>query len=540
MIVALAGGVGAARMLRGIQAVVPPETVTAIVNTGDDIVLHGLHVSPDLDTVTYTLAGAINHETGWGLVGETWAAMDALERYHGQTWFRLGDRDLATHLYRTQRLAEGASLSEVTAEIAAAWGLGLRLLPMSDDRVETRVTVAGEEIGFQEYFVGRQHSVPVAAVRFDGAEAARPGPGVLDALAEAERVVICPSTRSCRSGPSWPCPASGDRWSPAATTWWPCRPSWPAPPSRARPTACSPSWATRRRWSAWPASTPPGGHARDRRGRRRPGRRGGGGGHALRGHPHDHVGAGRAAARRWCWPREPIPERGPIRRHPGRRHPRGPPGDDLAELIAAEPNLLDGDVVVVTQKIVSKAEGRLVPVDPTDPLGHKALVEEEAVRMLRRRGDLIISETNHGFVCANAGVDLSNVDDGWAALLPDDSDRSARRIRDGLRARARGRGRRDRLRHLRAGVAQGPHRRRHRLRRHGRHRRPARHPDALGRMLQVTEVAVADELAAAAELVMGKSSGIPVAVVRGVDPTWLRDGAVRDELVRPPAEDLFR
>ena len=141
----------------GLVQVTPPAEITVIVNTGDDVVLHGLHISPDLDTVTYTLAGAINPETGWGLAGESWQAMDALQRYGdvrplasnaGATWFRLGDRDLATHLYRTHRLDEGASLSGVTAEIASAWGLGLRILPMSDDRVETRVVVAGEgEVG---------------------------------------------------------------------------------------------------------------------------------------------------------------------------------------------------------------------------------------------------------------------------------------------------------------------------------------------------------------------------------------------------------
>lgn len=205
MIVALAGGVGAARMLRGILAVVPPEQVTAVVNTGDDIVLHGLHVSPDLDTVTYTLANAINPETGWGLVEESWQAMAALERYGGQTWFRLGDKDLATHMFRTQRLGEGATLSQVTAEITAAWDLGLRVLPMSDDRVETRVTVgrpAGStEIGFQDYFVGHQHSVPVESVRFAGAETATPAPGVLEAIEHAERVVICPSNPIVSIGP---------------------------------------------------------------------------------------------------------------------------------------------------------------------------------------------------------------------------------------------------------------------------------------------------------------------------------------------------
>ncbi len=194
VIAALAGGVGAARFLRGLLGVVPPADVTAIVNTGDDLVLHGLHVSPDLDTVTYTLAGAINPDLGWGLAGETWAAMTALERYRGQTWFRLGDRDLATHLYRTQRLAEGAALSTVTAEIASAWGLHLRVLPVTDDELTTRVTVAGEgEIGFQEYFVGRHHDVSIEGVRFEGADRARPGPGVLAAIEDAGTVVICPS-----------------------------------------------------------------------------------------------------------------------------------------------------------------------------------------------------------------------------------------------------------------------------------------------------------------------------------------------------------
>jgi coenzyme F420-0:L-glutamate ligase/coenzyme F420-1:gamma-L-glutamate ligase len=216
-------------------------------------------------------------------------------------------------------------------------------------------------------------------------------------------------------------------------------------------------------------------------------------------------------------------------------------GDVVADACAAPPNgpLADGDVLVVTQKIVSKAEGRLVPVDPDDPLSHKAVVEEEAVRILRRRGDLVITETKHGFVCANSGVDLSNVQRGEAALLPIDSDRSARRIRDGVRARLGvevgvivsdtfGRTWRRGLTDVAIGVAgvagvvdlRGA-------------------PDALGRVMQVTEVAVADELASAAELVMGKSSGIPVAVVRGVDPEWLRDADI-GELVRPPQEDLFR
>jgi LPPG:FO 2-phospho-L-lactate transferase len=207
VLTALAGGVGAARMLRGLAAVVTPSEITAVVNTADDVILHGLHVSPDLDTVVYTLGGANDEERGWGLAGETWTTMEALERYGGETWFRLGDHDLATHLYRTQRLAEQATLSEVTAEIAAVWGVAVKVLPMSDERIETRITVAGprdgtsEEIGFQEWFVGRVHGVAVEAVRFEGADESEPAAGVLAAIAAAERVVICPSNPIVSIGP---------------------------------------------------------------------------------------------------------------------------------------------------------------------------------------------------------------------------------------------------------------------------------------------------------------------------------------------------
>lgn len=192
---ALCGGVGAARFLRGLVDVVDPRRVVAVVNTGDDAVLHGLHVSPDLDTVTYTLAGAISRDRGWGLEGETWAAMEALGRYPSAlSWFGLGDRDLATHLFRTQRLREGASLSTVTAEIAVAWDVAVRVLPVTDDRVETLMDVEDEgEIGFQDYFVRRAHAVAVRGVRFRGAGTARPAPGVLDAVETAGAVVICPS-----------------------------------------------------------------------------------------------------------------------------------------------------------------------------------------------------------------------------------------------------------------------------------------------------------------------------------------------------------
>jgi LPPG:FO 2-phospho-L-lactate transferase len=174
-----------------------------VVNTGDDLVLHGLHVSPDIDTVTYTLAGLDDKEQGWGVTGESWTVMGELDALGGEAWFRLGDRDLATHLYRTQRLAEGAPLSQVTAELATRRGVAVRLLPMSDDPVRTRLTLdeTGEEVAFQDYFVRLRHDVAVRAVRFDGAAAARPGPGVLEALSSAEGVVVCPSNPLVSIGP---------------------------------------------------------------------------------------------------------------------------------------------------------------------------------------------------------------------------------------------------------------------------------------------------------------------------------------------------
>lgn len=225
MVVVLAGGVGAARFLVGLVQVEDPHQITAVVNTGDDLVLHGLHISPDIDTVTYTLAGLSDETRGWGLAGESWTVMEELEALGGEAWFRLGDRDLATHLFRSQRLGEGGTLSQVTTELARARGVDVRVLPMSDDPVRTMITLAengaspatvpgaetrpaggangtaGVEISFQQYFVGLRHAVAVQAVRFDGAEQARPAPGVLAALADAETVVICPSNPVVSIGP---------------------------------------------------------------------------------------------------------------------------------------------------------------------------------------------------------------------------------------------------------------------------------------------------------------------------------------------------
>ncbi|MGH9184193.1 MAG: 2-phospho-L-lactate transferase [Acidimicrobiales bacterium] len=221
MITVLAGGVGAARYLSGLVQVVPPAEVVAVVNTGDDLTLHGLRICPDLDTLTYTLAGAADPAAGWGLAGESWQVMGALERFTpvappgseaGATWFRLGDADLATHLYRSARLAEGADLATVTEEVAAAWGVAVRLLPMTCDPVQTRLTVPGEgEIAFQDYFVRRRHSVAVVAVRVEGVDGARPGPGVLGALDGADRVVIAPSNPVLSIAPILEVPGIGER-----------------------------------------------------------------------------------------------------------------------------------------------------------------------------------------------------------------------------------------------------------------------------------------------------------------------------------------
>jgi LPPG:FO 2-phospho-L-lactate transferase len=212
MICVLSGGVGAARFLRGLVREVDPRSIHAIVNTGDDTSLHGLHISPDLDTITYTLAGAIDPERQWGLRDESWNMLEALRRYEdlrppastaASTWFGLGDRDMATHLYRSTRLSEGATLSEVTGEIARAWGVDIEIVPMSDDRVATSVDVeidgAVQRISFQEYFVQKRHSVPVRKVEFVGADTALPRG--LDTIASSDTVIIAPSNPIVSIGP---------------------------------------------------------------------------------------------------------------------------------------------------------------------------------------------------------------------------------------------------------------------------------------------------------------------------------------------------
>jgi LPPG:FO 2-phospho-L-lactate transferase len=193
VITVLSGGVGAARLLRALADVHDPSDTTAIVNVGDDVVLHGLTICPDLDTITYTLAGLNNDELGWGLNGETWRVMEELDALGGEAWFRLGDRDLATHLYRTQRLHDGATKTQVTAELATRHGVRVTLLPVTDDPLSTEFLTDEGRLSFQEYFVHRHHDVEVRSIAFVGAEDARPTDEVMTALAEASRVVIAPS-----------------------------------------------------------------------------------------------------------------------------------------------------------------------------------------------------------------------------------------------------------------------------------------------------------------------------------------------------------
>ena len=197
MICVLSGGVGAAKFLRGLRGSNLDQQIVAIVNTGDDDRFHSLAVSPDIDTVTYTLAGLSNDSLGWGVKDETFVAMQELTTLGGESWFSLGDRDLATHLYRTDRLNEKATLSEVTAEIASKRNVGIEILPMSNDPVRTRILLCSggttREVSFQEYFVKQRHQERILEVNYRGAETATAAPRVLDSIAEAEVIIIAPS-----------------------------------------------------------------------------------------------------------------------------------------------------------------------------------------------------------------------------------------------------------------------------------------------------------------------------------------------------------
>ena len=200
-IAALAGGTGAAKLLRGLAACTDPGNLTVIGNTGDDAEIWGLHVSPDLDSVMYALAGVLDTKRGWGRADETFHCLAAMASFGAPTWFGLGDRDLATHIARTQALAAGRSLSEITATLARALGVSARLLPMSDERVRTIIRTPEGTLAFQEYFVREKAMVEVVGVEYDGAAEARPAPGVREAIAEADIVVVCPSNPITSIGP---------------------------------------------------------------------------------------------------------------------------------------------------------------------------------------------------------------------------------------------------------------------------------------------------------------------------------------------------
>jgi len=201
MIVVLTGGTGGAKLIEGLAAEIAPVELTIICNTGDDCVFHGLNISPDIDTITYTLAGLSDNEKGWGIKDDTFVALEQLRRLGNDAWFNLGDKDLATHITRTRLLREGRTLSEVTDHLRRMLGVRSTILPMSDDRIETRVTTPQGEISFQEFFVKERWARDVSAVRFAGAENSQPAPGVLAAILHAEAIIVCPSNPITSIGP---------------------------------------------------------------------------------------------------------------------------------------------------------------------------------------------------------------------------------------------------------------------------------------------------------------------------------------------------
>ena len=541
MIVALAGGVGAARFLRGLVRVVDPTTVTVVVNTADDDRFHGLAVSPDLDTVTYTLAGAEHPEQGWGLAGESFRVMDALDRYGEATWFRLGDRDLATHLYRTRRLEEGATLTEVTAEIADRVGRAVPGCSRCRTTGSRPASRSGGPTAPPRCSRCRSGSCASAPRRrswrcaFAGADAARPGPDVLDAIDAADTILVCPSNPVISIGPILAVPGIRDALVARRDRVVGVSPIIAGAPVKGPadrlmdPLGIEVSCVGVARAYAEFCGTlviDTNDAARARRGR---GGRAAGGGRRHADARRPRRGRARAAhARRrglMAGTAHPARSGASARSGPAPRSARSSSTPRRAQ----DTPLLDGDCLVVTQKIVSKAEGRLVPLDHADFAARAELIASETVRVLRRRDELVITETRHGFVCANAGIDLSNVDEGYAALLPVDSDRSAHRIRNAIRAAAGvdGRRRSSPTRSAARGATGSPTSR-SAWPASPRSSTCAAAPTTAARSCASPRSRSRDEIASAAELVMGKASGIPVAIVRGLDPEWFGDGSYRD------------
>jgi LPPG:FO 2-phospho-L-lactate transferase len=201
MLTVLTGGTGGAKLVQGLGHEIDPEALVIVCNTGDDFVLHGLNISPDLDTIAYTLAGVADTAKGWGINEDTFVTLEWLEKYGGEGWFKLGDRDLATHITRTRLLRDGLTLAQATERIAKSLGVRAALLPMSNEKVETRIQTPAEEISFQEYFVKHRWSVEVSGVAYAGAETSRPAPGVIEAIRDASGVIVCPSNPVTSIGP---------------------------------------------------------------------------------------------------------------------------------------------------------------------------------------------------------------------------------------------------------------------------------------------------------------------------------------------------
>ena len=525
--------------------------------------MHGLRVCPDLDTCMYTLGGGVDPERGWGHRDETWHAKEELARYGVQPdWFQLGDRDLATHLVRTQMLHAGYPLSQITTALCDRWQPGARLLPASDDRCETHVVITDpaddshRAIHFQEWWVRYRAQVPTHSFAFVGAEKASATTEAVAAIADADVILLAPSNPVVSVGAILAVPGIRGALRSAAAPVVGYSPIIGGKPLRGMADECltvigveSTAEAVGRHYGArratgildcWlvhegdrgrhrggrgaldtAADDRPEGDGRD--GQRRAGPCGRGGVTAGSMRPGEH---GTASAI------EILPVTG---------LPEFRPGDDLsAALAAAAPWLRDGDVVVVTSKVVSKCEGRLVPApqDPEerDPLRRK-LVDDEAVRVLARKGRTLITENRLGLVQAAAGVDGSNVGRDELALLPVDPDASAAALRAGLRERlgvdvavvitdTMGRAWRNGQIDAAVGAAGLAVL-------HGYAGAVDRH----GNELLVTEVAIADEIAAAADLVKGKLTAIPVAVVRGL--AVADDGTTARQLVRPGDDDLF-
>ena len=552
-IVVLAGGIGGARFLLGVRAWAGQSgsEVTAVVNVGDDVTLHGLRICPDLDSVMYTLGGGSDPERGWGRANETWTVKEELAAYGADpTWFGLGDRDVATHLVRTRMLGAGYPLSAVTEALCARWqpgvtaaagigrpgrdprrgaGAGRDALPGVVGALPRRAAGAAVRVRRRRHGQARRRRAGRSGRGGRGAARAeqpggehRPDPGrdrsARGAVAGRAPVVgVSPiiggspvrgMADKCLAALDVECSAAGVAGLYGARGAGGVLDGWLVDPADAETTL---DGATVRATPLW--MTDEDGHGGD--GARSPRR-----------------GRGDRCVRRY----RSLPVTG---------IGRIVPGDDLAEIItAAAPWLRDGDVLVVTSKIVSKAEGQLVEVPEAEPereAAREQILAEQTARPVARRGQTAIVATHHGFVMAAAGIDNSNVDPSQLVLLPKDPDASARALRADAGRAVRPDGRRHHLRHHGPAVAQSASPTWRSVRPASpRSWTTAGEVDPYGNELHLTQMAVIDELAAAAELVKGKCDGVPVAVVRGyLGQPPAEDGPGAQALIRDSASDLF-